>query len=65
MVRMFAAFRRFSIRPPTPGISSSVSAKSGSGIASGRQIVTPFGLSTLQAIFASSRFAAKPIEQVI
>ena len=45
--------------------SSSGKAKSGSGMSSGRQIVTPLGLSILQAIFASRRLAAKPIEQVI
>ena len=40
-------------------------ANNGSGIGSGGQIVTPFGLSTLHAIFASKPLAAKPIEQVI
>ena len=44
---------------------SSGNTNSGSGISSGRQIVTPLGLSILQAIFASRRLAAKPIEHVI
>ena len=39
--------------------------ENGSGISLGCQIVTPLGLSTLQAIFASSLLAANPMEQVI
>ena len=60
-----ACLSRSSIRAADAGNVSSGNAKSGSGISSGRQIVTPLGLSTLQAIFASRRLAANPIEQVI
>jgi hypothetical protein len=60
-----AASRRLCILGPMPGTSDIGRFSSGSGIASGDQIVMPFGLSTLQAIFASSLLAAKPMEQVM
>jgi len=53
------------MRLPTPGMSSSGNLNNGAGISLGCQIVTPFGLSTLHAIFASNRLAANPMEQVI
>ena len=65
IVVMPASLRRRSIRLPTPGIVSIGRRNRGWGMCSGGQIVTPLGLSTLQAIFARSRLAAKPMEQVI
>src|SRR5262245_46537843 len=59
------------MRAPTPGISLSGIGKSGAGMADGCQIIRPSPypllvlLPALQAILASWRLAAKPIEQVI
>ena len=57
--------RRVRIRPPTPGKSVSSSSSRDPGKSSGRSTVKPSALSMAEAILASHRFGAQPIEHVI